>query len=268
MSYGICCRDHLVALFAGGALLSFVWTPYDVTVLDIAGKLQSPSFAHFYGTDQLGRDVLSMIIIGARNSLAVALSAVVVGMGIGVPLGLAAAARRGALDQTAMRLSDLIFAFPAVLMAIMFAAVWGPGAYNAILAIGIFNIPVFARVVRGAALVQWELPYVLAARVAGKGAIAISFEHILPNIANAIVAQAAIQFSTAVIAEAGLSYIGLGVQPPNPSLGRMLNEAQTLIGIAPHLAFFPGLVILLAVLGFNLLGTGLRTVSDPRAGGH
>jgi peptide/nickel transport system permease protein len=152
-----------------------------------------------------------------------------------------------------------------VLTAIMLAAVFGPGAANAVFAIGVFNIPVFARVARGAALVQWELPYILAARVAGKNRAEISFEHILPNIAGAVSAQAAIQFSTAIIAEAGLSYIGFGVQPPAPSWGRMLGEAQTLLNAAPNLAVFPGLAILLAVLGFHLVGEGLNRLFDPRA---
>jgi peptide/nickel transport system permease protein len=208
---------------------------------------------------------LSLIMLGARNSLFVALAAVLVGVGIGLPLGLAAAAKRGTIDALAMRFNDLVFAFPAVLSAIMLAAVFGPGVGNAIFAIGIFNIPVFARVVRGAALVQWELPYILAARIAGKNAAEISFEHILPNIVGAVLAQSAIQFSTAIIAEAGLSYIGFGVQPPSPSWGRMLGEAQTLLDTAPHLAVFPGLAILLAVLGFHLAGEGINHRFDPRA---
>jgi peptide/nickel transport system permease protein len=254
----------LVGLLAAAALLSYVWTPYDAANLDVAAKLQAPSWAHPFGTDQLGRDVVSVVMLGARASLGVALSAVLLGLGLGVPLGLLAAARSGFVDQAVMRFSDVVFAFPAVITAILIMAVSGPGAGNVILAVGLFNVPVFAKVTRGAALVQWQLAYVAAARVAGKNALAISFEHILPNAAGTITAQAAVQFSMGIIAEAGLSYIGLGVQPPDQSWGRLLNEAQTLIAAAPHLVVFPGLAILIAVLGFNLLGDGLHAVFDPR----
>jgi peptide/nickel transport system permease protein len=254
----------LVGLLVAAALLSSVWTPYDVASLDVAAKLQSPSWSHPFGTDQLGRDVVSVVMLGARASLGVALSAVILGLGVGVPLGLVAAARGGLIDQAMMRFSDLVFAFPAVITAILIMAVSGPGVDSVILAVGIFNIPVFAKVTRGAALVQWRLAYVAAARVAGKNALAISFEHVLPNAAGTIIAQAAVQFSMGIIAEAGLSYIGLGVQPPDQSWGRLLNEAQTLVGVAPHLVIFPGVAILVAVLGFNLLGEGLHALFDPR----
>ena len=255
----------LTAVFAGAALLSFLWVPYDIGLLDVANKIQVPSAAHWLGTDHLGRDILSMIMLGARTSIAVALVAVGIGMGLGVPLGLAAAARRGGLlDEVIMRGNDLIFAFPSLLIAIMITAVFGAGAVNAIIAIGIFNIPVFARLVRGAALSLWTRDYVLAARVAGKGAARISFEHILPNTANLLIVQGTIQFSLGILAEAGLSYVGLGAQPPIPSWGRMLADSQTMVSFAPHLALFPGLAILLTVLGLNLLGDGLRDRLDPR----
>lgn len=254
----------LTCAFIGAALLSFVWTPYDVAALDVAGRLQAPSAAHWLGTDHFGRDVASMILVGARNSLAVALVAAGVGMAIGVPLGLVAAARKGWLDELVMRTNDLIFAFPSLLLAIMITAVAGPGAINAIIAIGVFNIPVFARVARGAALSLWTRDYVLAARVAGKGQAAISWQHILPNIASLLIVQGTIQFSMGVLAEAGLSYVGLGAQPPIPSWGRMLNEAQTMIGFAPWLAIFPGLAVVLTVIGLNLLGDGLRDALDPK----
>jgi peptide/nickel transport system permease protein len=205
-----------------------------------------------------------MIMVGARNSLAVALVAVGIGVGIGVPLGLFAAARRGWLDDVIMRFNDLVFAFPALLLAIMITALLGPGAVNAILAIGIFNIPVFARLTRGGALSLWTRDYVLAAQVAGKGAARISVEHILPNVLNIIVVQATILFSLGILAEAALSYVGLGTQPPMPSWGKMLADAQTLISLAPHLALFPGLAIVITVLGLNLLGDGLRDALDPR----
>ena len=255
----------LCGAFALLALVSLVWTPYDVAALDIAAKLRPPSAAHWLGTDHYGRDVLSMIMVGARVSLAVALVAVGIGMGIGVPLGLTAAARRGgALDEIIMRANDLVFAFPALLIAIMITAVFGPSALNAILAIGIFNVPVFARLTRGAALSLWTRDFVLAARVAGKGRARISLEHVLPNLASLLIVQGTIQFSLGILAEAALAYVGLGAQPPTPSWGRMLAESQTMIAFAPRLALVPGLAIVLTVLGLNLLGDGLRDLLAPR----
>jgi len=254
----------LSAAMLAMALLSFVWTPYDVSAIDIPGKFEPPSLAHWFGTDHFGRDVFSMILVGARASIAVAVVAVVIGIGLGVPLGLIAAARRGIIDEALMRFNDLVFAFPALLMAIMITAVFGPSVFNAIIAIGIFNIPVFARLSRGAALSLWTREFVLAARVAGKGAARISIEHILPNLANLLIVQGTIQFSLGILAEAGLSYVGLGTQPPMPSWGRMLNEAQTMIAFAPWLALAPGLAIFASVLGLNLLGDGLRDRLDPK----
>jgi len=253
------------ALVAAIALLSFFWTPYDVTQLVVADRMQPPSAAHWFGTDQFGRDILSMIMVGARTSIAVALVAVGIGMGLGVPLGLLAAARSGGwIDEAVMRGNDLVFAFPSLVIAILITAALGPSALNAIIAIGIFNIPVFARVTRGAALPIWTLDYIRAAQVAGKGASRISVQHILPNIANLLIVQGTIQFSLGILAEAGLSYVGLGAQPPTPSWGRMLAEAQTMVALAPHVAIIPGLAIVVTVLGLNLLGDGLRDALDPR----
>jgi peptide/nickel transport system permease protein len=256
----------LSAGFAIVALLALAWTPYDPAVLDIRGKLQAPSWAHWFGTDHLGRDVLSMIMAGAHNSLFVAWIAVLIGAGLGVPLGLWAAARGGPEDEVIMRANDLVFAFPSLLLAILITAIWGPGALTAIIAIGIFNVPVFARVTRGSALGLWRRDYIWAARVAGKSTFAISLEHILPNIIAVLIVQATIQFSLGILAEAGLSFVGLGAQPPTPSWGRMLSEAQTLTALSPTLAIFPGLVIALTVLGLNLLGDGLRDRFDRRLG--
>ena len=247
------------------ALLALFWTPYPVDQLSIANKLQAPSAAHWLGTDHFGRDVLSMLMVGAGNSMTVALVAVGIGAGIGVPLGALAAAqpRGGWVDETVMRFNDFTFAFPALLSAVMITAVLGPGALNSIIAIGIFNIPVFARLTRGAALVVWQRDYVLAARVAGKGALRISTGHVLPNIGSLLIVQMTIQFALGILAEAGLSFLGLGTQPPAPSWGKMLAEAQTMLFFAPRLAIFPGLAIVLAVLGLNLLGDGLRDALDP-----
>lgn len=255
----------LSALILCAALLSFLWTPYDHTALNIPAKLHPPSTAHWFGTDNLGRDVFSLIMVGARTSIAVALVAVGIGMAIGVPLGLAAAAWRGSLiDEIIMRLNDLAFAFPSLVIAILITAIFGAGAINAIIAIGIFNVPVFARITRGGALAIWQREFILAARVAGKGRARISAEHILPNVANLLIVQATIQFSLGILAEAALSYVGLGAQPPTPSWGRMLAEAQTLVSLAPHVALIPGCAIILTVMGLNILGDGLRDALDPR----
>ncbi|MBL8587727.1 MAG: ABC transporter permease [Methylobacteriaceae bacterium] len=254
----------LTLVFVAMAALSFVWTPYEPTAIAILKKLQGPSAAHLLGTDAFGRDVFSMIMAGARNSIGVALVAVAVGAGFGVPLGALAAARGGAIDNLVMRSTDLAFAFPALLSAVIITAIAGPGAINAMIAIGIFNIPVFARLTRGSAMSLWRRDYVLAARCAGRGDLAITIDHILPNLMAVLIVQATIQFALAIVAEAGLSYVGLGVQPPAPSWGKMLNDAQTYIYQAPYLAIFPGLAITLCVLGLNLLGDGLRDWLDPR----
>ena len=260
--------SFLSIIFIGVAFFSFIWIPYDIETLEISNKLKNPNLNHWLGTDHFGRDILSMIMMGARTSIAVALLAVGIGVVIGVPLGLFSAARRGSfIDEVIMRGNDLIFAFPSLVIAILITAVFGPSAVNAIVAIGIFNIPVFARLTRAAALPLWERDFILSARVCGKSEVRISIEHILPNITNLMIVQGTIQFSLGILAEASLSYIGLGAQPPTASWGRMLADAQTLVSIAPHVALVPGLAILLMVLGLNLMGDGLRDLFDPRIKG-
>jgi len=255
----------LALIFIAGGFLSLIWTPYAIDGVDIPNKMLLPTAAHWLGTDHLGRDILSMIMVGAQTSIAVAVLAVGIGMGVGIPLGLTAAARAGGwLDEFIMRGNDLVFAFPSLVIAILITAVFGPGAVNAIIAIGIFNIPVFARLTRGAALSLWQRDFILAARVSGKSGLRISVEHILPNITSLMIVQGTIQFSLGILAEAGLSYVGLGAQPPIPSWGRMLAESQTLVSLAPQLALIPGLAIVLTVLGLNLMGDGLRDMLDPR----
>jgi peptide/nickel transport system permease protein len=254
----------LVLLLLLAAGLSLLWQPYPPADIDIQNKLAPPSFAHWFGTDSLGRDIASQLLVGSQNSIVVGVVAVGIGLTIGVALGCLAAARRGWIEEAVMRASDLTFAFPALLSAIMLTAIYGPGLVTSIIAIGIFNIPVFARLTRAGARSVWTRDYVLAARAAGKGAWRITTDHVLPNIANLLIVQATIQFALAILAEAALSYLGLGTQPPQPSWGRMLNEAQTMLFEAPLLAVYPGVTIALAVLGLNLMGDGLRDLLDPR----
>ena len=246
------------------AALSYVWTPDSVYEVDMDAKLLPPGAQHWLGTDAFGRDVVSLLLVGARASILVGVIAVGIGLVVGTALGLLASAKRGWVEETIMRVSDFGFAFPAILSAIMLTAVYGPGIVNAIIAIGIYNIPTFARITRAAANSVWNRDYVLAARASGKGPWAITWHHVLPNVLPVLIVQATIRFAIAILAEAALSYLGLGTQPPQPSWGRMLAEAQTLMFQAPLLAVWPGVALALSVLGLNLLGDGLRDVLDPR----
>jgi peptide/nickel transport system permease protein len=254
----------LSLLLVLAAALSFVWTPHSPYEVDMAAKLQPASSTHWLGTDPYGRDIASLLLVGARASIAVGVIAVGIGLVAGTALGLLASAKRGWAEELIMRIADFGFAFPAILSAIMLTAVFGPGMVNAIIAIGIYNIPTFARITRASANAVWAREFVMAARACGKGAFAITMEHVLPNIASVLIVQATIRFAIAILAEAALSYLGLGTQPPQPSWGRMLSEAQTLMFQAPMLAVYPGVAIALAVLGLNLLGDGLRDLFDPR----
>lgn len=253
----------LAGAFAVLALLSLVWTPAPLDQIAITQRLLPPGAGHWLGTDHLGRDVLSLLMRGAATSLGVAALAVSLGALAGVPLGLWAAARSGWTDELLMRGNDIVFAFPPLLLAVLLTTALGPGALSATLAVGVFNIPVFARVARSLALPLWQREFVLAARVAGKGDGRITREHVLPNLAGGLAVQLSLQLSLALLAETGLSYIGLGTQPPQPSWGRMLADAQTLTALSPTLALFPGLAVALAVLAFHLLAAGLRERLDP-----
>ena len=254
----------LTLLFIGCAALSLLWTPWPAAEIDVPNKLALPNAAHWLGTDSLGRDIVSQLLVGARTSILVGVVAVLIGLVCGVALGCLAAARRGWVEEAVMRLSDFTFAFPALLSAIMLGAIYGPGLLTATVAIGIFNIPVFARTTRASANAVWAREFVLAARAAGAGPARITLDHVLPNIASILIVQATVQFATAILAEAALSYLGLGTQPPLPSWGRMLNEAQMQMFQAPQLAIWPGAAIALAVLGLNLMGDGLRDLLDPK----
>jgi peptide/nickel transport system permease protein len=255
----------LVGLVVIIALLSFVWTPHDPTFVDGSARLRpllDPAYP--LGTDKFGRDVFSQLLVGARTTLFVGIVAVGISAVIGTPVGIAAGMSSGWPGEAAMRVNDVIFAFPALLLAIMFGAVFGPSTLTAMIAIGIATMPAFARVARGQTLQVMRTEYVLAARAAGRKRPAIALRHVLPNISSMIIVQASVSFAIAILAEAALSFLGFGTPPPTPSWGRMLAESQELLFSAPRLALIPGLAIALAVLGFNLLGDGLRDRLDPR----
>jgi peptide/nickel transport system permease protein len=254
----------LSAAVVGVAAVSLLWTPYEANRMNARDRLQSPSWQHPLGTDQYGRDTLSRVMTGSVNSIIVGLVTVAIGLIIGVGLGLVSAYYGRLADEAIMRLSDLLFGFPAVLTAILITSILGPSMVNAMLAIGIFYIPVFARLTRAVAMVAWEREFIAAARASGIGERASTWRHVLPNIISPLLIQGTIQFAVAILAEAGLSYLGLGTQPPHASWGRMLNEAQTFMDTNPWMAIFPGLAIAWAVLGFNLLGDGLRDTLDPK----
>jgi peptide/nickel transport system permease protein len=246
------------------AITCLFWTPYSPNAMSPREKLQGPSLKHPLGTDHYGRDILSRIMVGSVNSIMVGLVTVCIGLSVGLMLGLTAAYFGRYMDEGIMRFCDLLFGFPSVLTAILLTAAFGPSLIMATLAIGIFYIPIFGRLARAVAMSVWERDFIVAARASGVNDWSITWRHILPNIMSPLIIQATIQFAVAILAEAGLSYLGLGTQPPHASWGRMLNEAQTFMGMAPWIAVFPGLAIAWAVLGFNLLGDGLRDVLDPR----
>jgi len=244
-------------------IIGSFYTPYDPIKMHIADRLALPTWQHPLGTDSYGRDVLSRIMQGAQNSILVGITAVSGGMALGILFGLVAGLAGGMWDEATMRAMDVLYAFPAVLSAILFSSVFGPSLTNCMIAIGIYNIPIFARLTRGCVLSAREEEYVAAAIAIGRSPAAVAWHHILPNITSPLIVQGTIQFAGAILAEAGLSYLGLGTQPPFASWGGMLRDAQTFMGLDPLLAVFPGIAIALTVLGLNLLGDGLRDLLDP-----
>lgn len=254
----------LIALIALAALVSLFWTPYDPTHAVAVDRLQSPSLAHVMGTDRYGRDVLSGIMAGAQITLLVGTVSVVIGAAIGVPFGILAGMRPKRLGVLIMGGSDVVMAFPGLLLAIVFGAVFGGGTLSAMVALGIGSAPAFARVARSGTLQVMSMDYIFAARAANRSGLAIALRHVVPNIGGMVIVQCSVNFAIAVLAEAGLSFLGLGTLPPNPSWGRMLLDAQQFLATSAYLAVFPGVAIALAVLGFNLLGDGLRDRFDPK----
>jgi len=254
----------LVAFIVIMALVSFVWTPYDATRVDTTARLVGPSASHWLGTDRFGRDIASQLMVGSRTTLFVGIISVGLAAIIGVPLGIVAGMSGRTTGEFVMRLNDLVLAFPSLLLAIMFAAIFGGSTLVAMIAIGIGSVPSYVRLVRSGTLQVMHTEYVLAARVAGRRAIAIGLRHVLPNVTPLIIVQSSVLFAIAILGEAALSYLGLGTPAPTPSWGRMLQESQTLLFQAPLLAVFPGAAIALAVLAFNMLGDGLRDYLDPQ----
>ena len=243
----------IVALVAVAALVSLAWTPYDPLQADVAARLQGTSAAHWMGTDQFGRDIASRVMDGARLTLTVAVGAVGISALVGVPLGIWAGMRRGA-SRVVMAGADLLLAFPALLLAIVFTAVFGASIWIVVLAIGIAGVPGFVRVARAGTLQVMQQDYILAARVSKVPEPAIARRHVLPNIWPIVLTQVSVAVALAILAEAGLSFLGLGAPAPYASWGRMLQASQPYLATSPHLALWPGAAIALTVLGFNLLG--------------
>jgi len=254
----------VVAAVVVCALVSFAWTPHDPFRVDSAQRLLGPGGEHLLGTDKFGRDTLSRLMVGSRTTLFVGIVAVGVAAALGTPLGILAGMAGGWADALLMRGVDLLLAFPALLLAVMFGAVFGAGTLTAMVAIGVATVPAFARIVRSGTLQVMSTEYVLAARAAGRRPPGIALRHVLPNVASLVIVQASVSFAIAILAEAGLSFLGFGTAPPTPSWGRMLAESQELLFTEPLLAVWPGAAIALAVIGFNLAGDGLRDVHDPR----
>jgi peptide/nickel transport system permease protein len=246
------------------AALSLVYTPADPLAMSIATRLQGPSADHPFGTDQFGRDTLSRVMTGAVTSIAVGLIAVGIGAGAGILLGLAGGWMGGWIDETLMRLVDAVQGFPAILSALLFTAVFTPGMLVSMVAIGIAFVPAFARLTRGSVLELREREFVVAARALGSPDARLVARHVLPNALPPLIVQATTSFPVAILAEAALAYLGLGTQPPHPSWGLMLREAQNFLSYNPWFAVFPGGAIALTVLGLNLLGDGLRDLLDPK----
>lgn len=238
--------------------VGFFYTPYDPTQMDSSNKLAGCSLEHIMGCDNFGRDIFSRVLQGMGNTFLIAVATVAIGVVVGILLGAFTGYFGGWLDEVLMRIIDVIFAFPSILLALVFISIFGTGKYNVVFALGIAFIPSFARIVRGEFMKYKDMDYVKSARLAGVSNLRIMFVHILPNTTTVLLSSVMIGFNNAVLAEAGMSYLGIGVQPPDASLGSMLSEAQGYLFSAPNYAIFPGLMIILLVLGFSLLADGLK----------
>jgi len=254
----------LVAAQALAALIGPALSGYEPNAQDILARLQGPTTAHWLGTDNFGRDILSRALAGYRTLFAISALSVMGALALGGTLGVLAAWRGGWFDEVAMRLMDVLFAFPLILLAIGIIAIIGPGATGTAIAIAVVYTPIFARILRGPTLLLKDAEYVIAARAIGAADWRIMRDHLLPNLAPVILVQTSLSLSTAILVEASLSFLGLGTQPPTASLGRMLAESRNFLVLSPWPAIFAGTAILLAALGFNLLGDGLQDKLDPR----
>ena len=252
-----------ISLVVGAALMSFVWLPHDPNTMNFAAQLASPSAAHPLGTDHFGRDLLSRLMVGSRASLYVGFIAVGIAVTGGCFIGAVAGFFGGLLDEALMRLIDTLYAFPAILMALLLAAIFSPGTLTAMTAIGVATVPVFARLMRSSVLSIKEQAFIEAGRALGGSETRVLLRHVLPNALSPIVVQASLSLAVAVLAEAALSFLGLGTPPDVPSWGNMLREAQGFLEMSVYPALVPGLAIVVTVLGWSLLGDGLRDRLDP-----
>jgi peptide/nickel transport system permease protein len=255
------------ALLAAVAVIAITaeWiAPYDINDVDVPNALQGPSGTHWFGTDELGRDVLSRVLVAVQASMQVAVVSVAFAVVVGVTVGVIAGYRGGWVDTVFMRVVDVMFAFPVLLLALAIVAILGPGVTTTMLAIGVVFTPIFARVARASTLSVRVEPYVAVSRTMGTGHTYILARHIVPNIAAPLIVQTSLSLAFAILSEAALSFLGLGIQPPEPSLGRMIFDSQGFVTLAWWMAVFPGAAIVVIVLAFNLFGDGLRDVLDPR----
>ncbi|MCS7287283.1 MAG: ABC transporter permease [Anaerolineae bacterium] len=254
----------LLGIFVFCAIFAPWIAPYDPLAQDITRRREPPSWKHPFGIDEVGRDLLSRVIYGARVSLSVGVASVSLAIIVGTLIGAASGYAGGWVDNIVMRVMDIMLAFPSLLLAIAIVAILGPGLLNMLYAIAFVSIPVYARIVRASVLAAKETDYVLAARAIGCSSSRILFRHIMPNCLTPIIVQGTLGIATAILDAAGLSFLGLGAQPPTPEWGAMLGQGRGSVFTAPHVVIFPGLAIMLTVLGFNLLGDGLRDALDPR----
>lgn len=248
----------ITAIMLTLTVVGFFYTPYDPTEINVENKLAGCSLAHIMGCDNFGRDIFSRVLQGLGNTFVISLLTVAIGVIGGIAVGAFTGYFGGWLDEVLMRANDVLFAFPSILLALVFVSIFGTGKYNVVLALGIAFIPSFARIVRSEFIKYKEMDYVKSARLAGAGPLRIMFVHILPNTVTVLLSSIMIGFNNAVLAEAGMSYLGIGVQPPDASLGSMLSDAQSYLFSAPNYAFFPGLMIILLVLGFSLIADGIK----------